>query len=192
LLDRATGDALRAEITRALRRWARRRAESWLKFGLEHAAEVARTQVIHTLLDHCPDLATPVVRGILHRGTVDDRAKIIEILVADGQLRSLRLLVLGVAYGAERRDVELLEAVGRFRHPLAVAVLREAVMRCNTGDAIHEEGVLALRALSRNGSRDAVDFLNEVARQRCLGMPVYRRYLRSEARRGLSGEEVHA
>jgi len=123
----------------------------------------------------------PIVKEYLAVGGSKDRDRLIELLVSEGTEKALRLLVMGVRYAGEVRDPRIILAFGKFKHALAVGVLREVIHRCNSERFDAEEASSAIRALAESGVDDAIDFLEQITRERRFLMPVYRRSLRDMA-----------
>ena len=98
-----------------------------------------------------------------------------------GTETALRLLVLGMVYGDDPADQELIRAFGDFRSPLATAVLREVVHRANMKGQRYAEATTALKALKRIGTDEADSFLYDIAGERVAFLPVYRKELRKLA-----------
>jgi hypothetical protein len=128
----------------------------------------------------------PIVKEYLAVIGSKERDRLIELLVAEGTEKALRLLVMGVRYAGEVRDPRIILAFGKFKHTLAVGVLREVIHRCNTERYDAEEASSAMRALAETGIDDAMNFLEEVSNsRRFLIMPIFRRSLRDMAQDAL-------
>ena len=137
------------------------------------------------LLDRVDFVLGPIVKDLLHAEESRDRDRAIEMLVENGSEKALRLLAMGMQYKGGQRDTRLIEAFGRFQHPLAVAMLREIVHRCNTSGAGDEEVTTALTALAKAGTEDALGFLEEVTTRKVGFLPLYRRAIRVRAQEAI-------
>jgi len=105
---------------------------------------------------------------------------------------ALRLLVIGMPYGDNATDPELVLALGRFGSPLACAALREVVHRSNTCEFREPEARAALQALRDMRDTEGTEFLEEIAEGRTgLVMHRYVRKLRKIAALALQGKKVY-
>jgi hypothetical protein len=147
-----------------------------------------KKEVFDALMSHGAELIGPICKEIIAEGPPQDRNHLIERLRQEGTETALRLLVLGMTQGDEC-DPELVQALSGFRHPLAVAALREIVHRCNTKAIPAESAEAALQSLHRIGTEESWRFLWEVVQSRCLFLPIYRRDLRILAARTLEGRK---
>jgi hypothetical protein len=128
----------------------------------------------------------PIVKEYLLSDQTERRERVIDLLVENGSEEALRLLVMGVRYDGDAQDLRLISAFGKFEHPLAVAMLREIVHRCNTiGSSSDEEVESAVNALAQSGSNDAHDFLEEISQMRVGLLPLYRRSIRALAQEAM-------
>ena len=154
----------------ALTRWARK-----------HRDQFFMPEVFGVLFSQGAALVGPICKDILQRGSPADRAILIRRLEESGSETALRLLVLGITYGDEPCDQELVRALGRFNSPLAVSVLKDVVHRANvTGTGIPSAST-ALVALERLGTEDSHGFLFDVAGERAGFLFAYRKELRKLA-----------
>jgi hypothetical protein len=169
-------DAARANQG-ALRLWARLNRKAFF-----------RKEIFDALMSQGTDLIGPICKEVIAEGPAQDRNHLIERLRQEGTETALRLLVLGMTQGDEC-DPELVHALSGFRHPLAVAALREIVHRCNTKAIPASAAEAALQSLHRLGTEESWRFLWEVVQSRCLFLPVYRRDLRVLAARTLEGKD---
>ena len=130
----------------------------------------------------------PVIKQLLLEGADDERRALVDLLARERTAAALRILALGLPYGAETRDTQLIEALGSFSHPLATRLLKEVIHRCNTERFRADEAAAAIRALLRSSEAGAQDFLREMCTQRRLLFYSYRRSLRRLAERSLIGD----
>jgi len=151
----------------ALDRWARR-----------NPAHFFRREVFDPLLHTGTELLGPICKEILKKGGLTERAVLIERLTEDGTETALRLLVLGMAYGHEDCNRDLLTALAQFEHPLAVAALRDVVHRSNTRELRAGDASAALMALRELDTDESRAFLREVAHARAGLLHKFRKELR--------------
>jgi len=174
-------ESFRPVLTNRLLEAAAARREALHRWALRNRPEFFRPEVFGPLFRRGAELIGPIVKEILVAGPAGDRSDLIARLRAEGSRKALRLLVLGMPFGGGECDRELLEAVGSFDDPLAVAALREVVHRSNTGGTRLAEAGAALEALARMALEEGRAFLREVASARRLGLRLYRRALRRAA-----------
>ncbi|MHC4932241.1 MAG: hypothetical protein ACYTGV_08640, partial [Planctomycetota bacterium] len=160
----------------ALILWARRNRELFF-----------RPEIFEPLFQRAPELLGAICKEILTEGPAADRGALINRLKDEQNETALRLLVLGMPPSDETCDELLLRALSGFRHPLAVAALREIVHRSNTRDVRVGEALSAMRALAVTRLEEGHAFLWEVIQKRSCFLPLYRRPLRQFASQLLSG-----
>ncbi|MHC4133993.1 MAG: hypothetical protein ACYTDU_05205 [Planctomycetota bacterium] len=164
-----------------LARWARR-----------NRAQFFQGPVFEALFSEGTALIGAICKETLTEGNREDRAVLIRRLRRAGTETALRLLVIGMPYGDNATDPELLLALGRFGSPLACAALREVVHRNNTCEFREPEARAALQALRDMRDTEGTEFLEEVAKGRAgLVMHKYVRRLRKIAAVALSGKKVY-
>ncbi|MEE8104976.1 MAG: hypothetical protein V3T86_05525, partial [Planctomycetota bacterium] len=128
----------------------------------------------------------PIVKDLLIREGTVDRKRLIARLYKDGGEYTLRLLVLGLRFGAAPEDSDLVQALGSFQQPLAIAALRSVIQRCNTNEYRDEEAQAAIEALHRIGTEESRGLLWEIVQKRTCLLPLYRRELRTFTEKRLS------
>jgi hypothetical protein len=158
------------EKKQTLARWARQNRETFFK-----------PEIFAPLFAQGTAVIGPICREILTKGPTADRAELVRRLAETGSDTALRLLVLGLAYGDEGCDQELVRALGRFRSPLATGILADIVHRANVRRRGIAEASTAIRALRQIGNVESESFLHEVARARAGLLPLYRKELRRMA-----------
>ncbi|MHC4938102.1 MAG: hypothetical protein ACYTHK_03945 [Planctomycetota bacterium] len=163
----------------------RHRKMAFKKWALENPQRFLCKSAFELLMARVDFVLGPIVKEYLAVIGSKERDRLIELLVDEGTEKALRLLVMGVRYAGEVRDPRIILAFGRFKHALAVGVLREVVLRCNTERYDAEEASSAIRALAETGIDDAYDFLEEITSGRKFLMPIYRRSLREMAQDAL-------
>lgn len=154
-------------------------------WALENPKNFLQKSCFRLLIDKVDFVLGPIVKEYLSLSGSKERERLIELLTEMATEKALRLLVMGLRYSGEVRDPRIILALGRFKHPLAVSVLREVVHRCNTERFDAEEAASAIRALAASGIDDALDFLEEVSTARKFLLPTYRRTLRELAQDAL-------
>jgi len=160
-------------------------------WAAENERDFLQADVVSLLCARAYAALGPIAKAIL-TGTSDDaRRKLVDLLVQEGTTRALHLLALGLAYGTDARSADLIAAFGKFSDPLAVALLREVIHRCNTTRTRESEARAAVAALRESECEEARAFLREIRDRRHGLLPAYRRSLRQLAaealREGLSG-----
>jgi hypothetical protein len=190
LLEARLPDVIRQLVLRALAQLAGTRTETWLAWCSSNPDTILNPFVFGVLILRCPAVLVPVTKEFLTKGDAKHRLELIRLLVDNGGLRALRLLVFGFNYDDHPSDEALIDALGSFRHSLAVGVLREVVHRCNTGTMRSDEARRAVRALKTMEFDEADEFLEEMAGARTGLLPRYRRELRQLARTALAATEV--
>ena len=164
-----------------LARWARR-----------NRTQFFRGPVFEALFSEGTTLIGAICKEILTEGERDDRTVLIRRLRRAGTDTALRLLVIGMPYGDNECDPELLLALGRFASPLACGALREVVHRNNTSEFHEQEARAALQALRDRRDTEGTAFLEEVVRKRTgLVLHTYARKLRKLAATALEGKKVY-
>lgn len=150
-------------------------------WAVENDQDFLQPEVVSLLCARAYAALGPIAKVIL-TGTSDDaRRKLVELLVQEGTTRALHLLALGLTYGTEARSADLIAAFGKFSDPLAVAVLREVIHRCNTMRTRELEARAAVAALRESECDEARAFLREIRDRRHGLLPAYRRALRALA-----------
>jgi hypothetical protein len=164
----------------------RHRKMAFKQWALENPQRFLCQSAFKLLMCKVDFVLGPIVKEYLAVIGSKERDRLLELLVAEGTEKALRLLVMGVRYAGEVRDPRIIHAFGKFKHTLAVGVLREVIQRCNTERYDAEEASSAMRALAETGIDDARNFLEEVSTsRRFLIMPIYRRSLRDMAQDAL-------
>jgi hypothetical protein len=171
---------------------ARTRPEAFAKWAVNSRGLFLRREVFEVLLARAADHLSGAVRALLQDGVEEERSWLMERLVREGTAAALRMLALGLGWGNQPRNPALLSAIGRFRDPLAVALLVEAIHRNNVAGGRGEEAAAAVEALGGMGTESASVELRRIARGRVCGLPLYRASLRRLARRVLSRPAVAA
>jgi hypothetical protein len=184
-------EELHATLSDAFLATARARREALARWASEERETFFRPEIFNLLFERAAPLLGPVCKQILTEGTRAERMRLVDRLAQDGSAKALRLLVLGVTYDEEPCDPELIRGLGAFRHPLAVAVLRELVQRSNTEGVRWHEAASALAALHETGTDEARQFLRAVVGHKSLLLPLYRHELRVLASRVLESGECH-
>jgi len=158
------------EKKQTLARWARQNREQFFK-----------PEIFAPLFAQGTSVVGPICKEILTKGAVADRQELVRRLSETGSETALRLLVLGLAYGEEGIDQDLVRALGRFRSPLAAGVLADIVHRANVRKRGIAEASTAIRALQQMGSAESGAFLFKVAHARSALLPLFRKDLRRMA-----------
>lgn len=165
---------LSREKKQTLARWARQNREHFFK-----------PEIFAPLFAQGPAIVGPICKEILTKGPAADRQELVRRLAETGSETALRLLVLGLAYGEEGGDQELVRALGRFRSPLAAGVLSDIVHRANVRKRGIAEASTAIKALRQMGSVESEAFLHKVAHARAAFLPLFRKDLRRMAKDAL-------
>jgi hypothetical protein len=161
---------LAREKKQTLARWARQNRELFF-----------RPEIFVPLFAQGTSVVGPICREILTKGSPADRVELVRRLVENGSEGALRLLVLGLAYGDDGLDQELVRALGRFRSPLAAGILSDIVHRANVRGRGVAEASTALKSLGQMATAESDSFLQEVASARCALLPLFRKDLRQMA-----------
>jgi len=185
LLRAPLPDNIRYPIEDVLVSRVKRDQREFRQWALDNLQRFLHRTSFRFLLQQVDFALGTIVKELLQADGGKDRERVIEMLVENGSEKALRLLVMGMPYAGEVRDVCLIQAFGRFKHPLAVAVLREIVHRCNTVRCSDEEVESAVQALAKAGTEDAVEFLDEITNKRVGLMPLYRRTIRNLAQEAI-------
>ncbi|MHC4548440.1 MAG: hypothetical protein ACYTEZ_06650 [Planctomycetota bacterium] len=169
------------EKKQTLARWARRNRAHFFEASVFEALFAEGTLLIGS-----------ICKEILAEGEPDDRRALIRRLRVAGTSTALRLLVLGVPYGDDVCDPELLLALGEFGSPLACGVLRDVVHRNNTREFQEAEARAAIEALCRFSSPEGKTFLQEVLHARAgVLLHTFCRQLRRLASDALAGKRFY-
>jgi hypothetical protein len=158
------------EKKQTLARWARQNRELFF-----------RPEIFAPLFAQGTAVVGPICKEILTKGPPADRQELVRRLAETGSESALRLLLLGLAYGEEGIDQELVRALGRFKSPLAAGILADIVYRANVRKRGIAEASTAMRALQQMGSAESEAFLQKVARARSAFLPLFRKDLRQMA-----------
>jgi hypothetical protein len=167
------------EKKQTLARWARQNREQFFK-----------PEIFAPLFSQGTAVVGPICKEILTKGPAADRQELVRRLAETGSETALRLLVLGLAYGDEGTDQDLVRALGRFRSPLAAGILADIVHRANVRKRGIAEASTAIKALQQMGSVESGAFLHKVANARSAFLPLFRKDLRRMAASAM--EEVPA
>jgi hypothetical protein len=170
---------LAREKKQTLARWARQNREQFFK-----------PEIFAPLFAQGTAVVGPICKEILTKGPAADRQELVRRLAETGSETALRLLVLGLAYGEEGIDQDLVRALGRFRSPLAAGILADIVHRANVRKRGIAEASTAIKALQQMGSIESSAFLQTVATARSAFLPLFRKDLRRMAEAAL--QEVPA
>jgi len=165
---------------------AKLRPMSFRRWATQDARRLFRSEVWDLLFERGPTLLSPIVKDLLIRDDTVDRNRLIARLSKDGGDYSLRLLVLGLRFGTAPEDTALVQALGSFQQPLAIAALRAIIQRCNTNEYRSEEAQAAIEALHRIGTEESRGLLWEIVQKRTCLLPLYRRELRTFTEKRLS------
>jgi len=175
---------LARERRQTLARWARQNREHFFK-----------PEIFTPLFAQGASVVGPICKEILTRGSPAERAELLRRLTETASETALRLLVLGLPYGDEACDQELVRSLGSFRSPLATAVLSDIVHRANMRGRGIAEASTAIKALQQMGGVESDTCLHDVAHGRVLFLPLFRKELRrmataalEEASKGNGGE----
>ncbi|MCK6459760.1 MAG: hypothetical protein L6Q95_07665 [Planctomycetes bacterium] len=158
------------EKKQTLARWARQNRELFF-----------RPEIFGPLFAQGTAVVGPICKEILTKGSPADRQELVRRLAETGSDSALRLLLLGLAYGDDGIDQELVRALGRFKSPLAAGILADIVFRANVRKRGIAEASTAMKALQQMASAESVAFLQKVARARSAFLPLFRRDLRQMA-----------
>ncbi len=162
------------EKKQTLTRWARQNREQFFK-----------PEIFAPLFAQGTTIVGPICKEILTKGAAADRQELVRRLAETGSETALRLLVLGLAYGEEGCDQELVRSLGRFRSPLASGILSDIVHRANVRKRGIAEASTAIKALQQMGSVESGAFLQKVANARSALLPLFRKELRRMAEAAL-------
>jgi len=165
-------------ITSRLVEIARDKKQTLTRWARSNRAHFFMREVFEPLFAEGTSVVGPICKEILHKGPPEDRALLVQRLVEAGTETALRILVLGMTYGDEPCDQDLLRALGAFKSPLACGVLKEVVYRANRRGGRIVEASTALKALMRMGTAESEAFLFDVAGDRVLFLPLFRKELR--------------
>jgi hypothetical protein len=177
----------RRVLTDKLLQAARVKQEALILWARRNRDVFFRPEVFEPLFQRAPELLGAICKEILTEGPAAERGALINRLKDEKNETALRLLVLGVPPSDETCDELLLRALSGFRHPLALAALREIVHRSNTRDVRVGEALSAMRALAVTRMEEGHAFLWEVVQKRSCFLPLYRKPLRQFATQLLSG-----
>jgi hypothetical protein len=158
------------EKKQTLARWARQNRELFFQ-----------PEIFAPLFAQGTAIVGPICKEILTKGPPADRQELVRRLAETGSETALRLLLLGLAYGDEGLDQELVRAMGRFKSPLAAGILADIVYRANVRRRGIAEASTAMKALQQMGTAESAAFLQKVARARSAFLPLFRRDLRHMA-----------
>jgi hypothetical protein len=158
------------EKKQTLARWARQNRELFF-----------RPEVFAPLFAQGIAVVGPICKEILTKGSPAERQDLVRRLAETGSESALRLLLLGLAYGDEGIDQELVRALGRFKSPLAAGILADIVYRANVRKRGIAEASTAMKALQQMASAESEAFLQKVARARSAFLPLFRKDLRQMA-----------
>lgn len=158
------------EKKQTLARWARQNRELFF-----------RSEIFAPLFAQGAAIVGPICKEILTKGSPADRQELVRRLAEAGSESALRLLLLGLAYGEEGLDQELVRALGRFKSPLAAGILADIVYRANVLKRGIAEASTAMKALQQMGSAESGAFLQKVAHARSAFLPLFRKDLRRMA-----------
>jgi len=158
------------EKKQTLARWARQNREHFFK-----------PEIFAPLFAQGTRVVGPICKEILTKGPPSDRAELVRRLAENGSETALRLLILGLAYGDDGIDQELVRALGRFKSPLATGILSDIVQRANVRNRGIAEASTAMKALQQMGSAESEAFLHKVAHARSAFLPLFRKDLRRMA-----------
>lgn len=181
VLEATSALDLRRAIEERLADAARQRPDALRSWARERRERFFRPEIFEVLFELAPEALDVTLKEILVDGPEADRKRLLTRLLADGTTKSLRVLALGLTWGEDPRHADVVRALGRFRHPLAVAVLREVVHRANVSGAGLEEARAAMEVLAGFDMEEAIAFLREVSGHRRRGMHVFRREIREIA-----------
>jgi len=185
LLRASLPENIRVPIEDVLVARVKRDRREFRQWAVDNPQRFLNRSCFKFLLDRVDFALGPVVKDLLHSEGDKDRDRVIEMLVENGSEKALRLLAMGMQYTDEQRDTRLIMAFGRFKHPLAVAMLREIVHRCNTANVADEELSSAVTALAKTGTEEALQFLEEITSKRVGFLPLYRRPIRVRAQEAI-------
>ena len=172
---------IRVPIEDAFTSCVKRDKANFRNWALDHPKKFLQVECFGFLLRHVDFVLGPIVKEVLSQPGGEERDQLIDMLIEDGSEKALRMLVMGVRYAGDERDPRLIRAFGKFRHPLAVAILREIVHRANTSSCGGSEASSAVTALAQAGTDEAMNFLEEITRKRVWFLPLYRRSIRQLA-----------
>jgi len=185
LLRAPLPDNIRVPIEDVLVARVKRDQREFRQWATDHPQRFLNRVCFAFLLEHVDYVLGPIVKDLLQAEGDKDRGRVIDMLVENGSEKALRLLVMGMQYAGGKRDDRLILAFGRFKHPLAVSVLREIIHRCNTVHYCREEVSSAVTALAKAGTEDALGFLEEITSKRVGFLPLYRRTIRNVAQEAI-------
>ena len=160
---------------------AKQRPETFCQWALADRRTFFRSEVFETFFQRCYTILGPICKTILTEGTDLERSRLIQRLTRDGSDNALRLLVLGVNYGREPENTDVINGLSEFKQPLAVAVLRSVIHCSNTKSVRREEVSAAIDSLHGIGTDEAWSVLWEIVQKRVLLLPLFRRELRKMA-----------
>jgi hypothetical protein len=166
---------------------ARHRPEALSRWARENRDAFFSPEVFEPLFARCTEFLGGICKEILSGRATEDRTALIGRLTERGTDSSLRMLILGLPYGDNECDEELLNALAAFQHPLALAALREVIYRNNGNECNREEVGRAIRAVRQMGTKDSDEFLWEIIQAKSALLPMYRREVRKEALAVLEG-----
>ena len=178
-------EAFHGVVGQSLVSAAKLRPETFRQWALDDRSTLFRPEVFDTLFQRCFTILGPICKTILTEGTDSERSRLIQRLTRDGSANALRLLVLGLHYGRQPENTDVLNALSEFKQPLAVAVLRSVIHRNNTRSVRREEASAAIDSLHSIGTEEAWALLWEIVQKRVLVLPLFRRMLRKMAEQKL-------
>jgi len=181
LLRASLPENILAPVEEVLVHTIRRRTVPFRQWAVGNPQRFLSKACFQLLMRKADFILGPIVKEYFQSAAAKDRDRVVDLLVEDGTDKALRMFVTAARHAGNISEPRTLLALGKFKHPLAVEVLRDVVLRCNTEKFDAEEASSAIRALAATGIDDALDFLEEVARRRKFFIPIYRRALRDMA-----------
>ncbi len=175
-------EIMRQLVVDTLIQQARTGVESWITWCFEHPRVILNEYVFGVLMIKAADLLAPVTQRILAKGARENQRELARLLTANGSETALRLLVGRAADSADGPGRVVIDALGGFKHELAVSALCDIVHRCNTEKQSGDKARRALIALKRIGTPDAVAFLGNVLTGRRGLLRRFRKDIRAAAR----------
>jgi hypothetical protein len=180
----------RLVATERLIELAREKKQTLARWARQNRDQFFQPEIFGPLFTQGPAVVGPICKEILTKGQAADRQELVRRLAETGSETALRLIVIGLGYGDEAIDQDLVRALGRFRSPLAVGVLADIVHRANVRKRGIAEASTAIKALQQIGSAESAAFLHSVANARSAFLPLFRKDLRGMAAAAL--QEVPA
>ena len=134
------------------------------------------------------DLRTlkPVTNELLQNGTASQRRQLVKAFSQDGSPKALELLLAVLSdaprtAGRDDRNVDIVEALGGFRHSKAVEAVSNVIESNNKASCNKALATAAIKALARMQTREAREALRKVAEERRWLRYRYRPQLRTLA-----------